>query len=49
MSEIQNKAAAKLSVALGMIPEQHQEKVVDLLLNNICVMAATIRAVEARQ
>lgn len=44
MSEFQNRAAAKLSDALGAIPEQYQEQVTDLLLNNIGVAAAVLSA-----
>lgn len=49
MSEKQKEAVERITEALASVPEKHQDAVADALVNNIGVMAMTIRAVEAQQ
>ncbi len=49
MSEQTKAAVARIAEALATVPEKHQAAVADALVNNIGVMAVTIRAIEARQ
>lgn len=49
MSAQQKTALERIAAALATVPEEHQAAVADALVNNIGVMAMTIRAIEARQ
>lgn len=49
MIDAQKSAVERITEALASVPEKHQDAVADTLVNNIGVMAMTIRAMETRK